>query len=159
MTKFNLYFCTLNKMGMTTSTCNLQLAIGEFQKQISRNYYYFKQIQDILLLWLFTLAIICANVRAGCFMFFWICGVVSNAHQKIWQWLNSIFQQWFVISEGWVKSERDHSQLWWVRGNPGFFIMTTHHSNNFIHGHSKLLYVLLNQWRSQQSSSKKSGAI
>jgi len=40
-----------------------------------------------------------------------------------------------------------------------FFIMTTHHSNNFIHGHSKLLYVLLNQWRSQQSSSKKSGAI
>jgi hypothetical protein len=38
-----------------------------------------------------------------------------------WQQLYSLFQQWFVLSEGWVESQRDHSQLWWVRGYPEFF--------------------------------------
>jgi len=76
-----------------------------------------------------------------------------------WQQLYSLFQQWFVLSEGWVESQRDHSQLWWVRGYPEFFIVTIHHRNHLLCGQSKLVYILLNQWSHQQSSSKKSGAI
>jgi hypothetical protein len=95
-----------------------------------------------------TIICCCVSIAA-------ICKCNHAVTTTIFTFSTMICAQWRV---SWI-SKRSLTAMMSQRISRIFFIVTIHHRNHLLCGQSKLVYILLNQWSHQQSSSKKSGAI